>query len=435
MEPTERDEEPYCAEADTVAESQQVAGRLRLSAARTFSSLFHRDFLLFWAGAWLSNIGNWLQSVALGWLVLEMTNSEVMLGMINFAASLPVFLFSFAAGIWADKHDKRRLILAAQVILMCLAIVLGGLISSGSQTVWIILVLAFAAGMASAFSFPAWQALISEIVPKKDLLNAIALNSAQFQAARLIGPALAGYMIHAYGVSSCFYLNAVSFLAVIGALLLIRPQRAGRTPISSDRAAFFEGLAHLRSNPRAIQILVLVGLVSTFGMSFYIVLMPKIARDVLGGDASTLGTLMGAAGFGALTGALVVATLAAHVRPSIMIRGGLISFSITLLIFSFSRSIPLSMACLAVIGFSILTLISTLNTSLQTSVPQQVRGRVMSFFVWVFMGWMPVGSLLAGWTARLIGPAQAIGAAALVPLAAAVWLLFRPSLLDVRNCP
>ncbi len=411
--------------AEVLAESEPSARRLGFGVGRTFASLAHRDFLLFWTGAWLSNIGTWLQIIALGWLVVEMTNSSIHLGLLSFASSIPVFFLSFAAGIWADRTDKKMLILWMQVALMVLAALLGVLVTLRIQTIWSIIVLAFLSGVASTFSFPAWQAYISEIVPRENLLNAIALNAAQFHAARLLGPTLAGFIVAFSGAAACFYLNAASFLAVIAALLLMkrtpRRRRDGRSPLEE----FKEGLGYILGNRLILYLLLGVGIMSVFGLNFYSVLMPKFAKDVFAGDARTFGLLMGANGGGALAGALAVANISNRVRRSSLIKYGMLAFSVSIIVFAFSRSLPLAMAALAAAGFSFLTVNSTLNTTLQSIVPQAMRGRVMSFFVWMFMGWMPLGSLMAGLMAHRLGPPLTVALSAVVPLVLSLYLILR----------
>lgn len=410
-------------EANVIAETPEVAETLS-AFRRTFVSLYHRDFQLFWIGAWLSNIGTWLQTIALGWLVLQMTNSSLYLGLVNFASSVPVFVLSFAAGIYADRHNKRGIIIVAQIIAMTLAFILGALITLKAQTVSSILAISFIGGIAFALSFPAWQAIISEIVPRKDLLNAIALNSAQLHAARLLGPALAGFVIAAYGMAAPFYINGVSFLAVIFALLFINYRYQPRESKHSSWAEFKEGFQYAWKNKVVLYLLLGVGVLSIFGLSFYSVLMPVFARDILRGGPQTLGFLMGANGFGALVGAVTVAYISHFVRRSQLIKYGMLVFSLSVILFAFSRSFFLSLLVLVSAGFAFLMVNSTINTTLQSIVPHRMRGRVMSFFVWMLMGQMPLGSLLAGSLAHYVGAPLTVALGALVLLSLSVYLFF-----------
>ncbi len=410
-------------EANSIAETREVSPELS-RFKRTFASLYHRDFFLFWIGAGLSNIGTWLQTVALGWLVLEITNSSLYLGLVNFASSIPVFFLSFTAGIYADRFNKRWLIIATQVTAMILAFILAILVTFKIHTIFSIIILAFLAGIAFAFSFPTWQALISEIVPRKDLLNAIALNSAQFHAARLLGPTLAGFVIATFGVAACFYLNSISFLAVIASLLFIHHQHQAKEIKLSGWEEFKEGFLYAWRNRIVLYLLLGVGILSVFGLSFYSVLMPIFARDILHGGPKVFGNLMGANGFGALAGSLMVAYISCFVRRSKLIKYGILIFSISLLFFALSQNYFLSILVMITAGFSFLMVISTLNTILQSITPQKIRGRVMSFFVWMFMGLTPIGSLLAGSLAHYFGAPTAVSLASLVPLALTIYLFF-----------
>lgn len=391
--------------------------------SRTFASFRYRNFRFFFFGAWLSNIGTWLQTVALSWLVYETTRSSFHLGLINFSASLPVFFLSFVAGIYADKFSKRNLLIATQVAAMILAFILGLLVTTEKHTFLSLLVLAFLTGITSAFSFPAWQAFISEIVPKKDLLNAIALNSAQFHAARLLGPSVAGWVIASLGIAACFYLNGVSFLAVIVALLFITHIYQKRQEKSSGFEDFKEGLIYALNNHLVLYLLLGVGIISVFGLSFISVLMPVFAGKILKGTSTTYGTLMGFNGAGALAGSLAVAYIAYSVRKSTLIKFGMFFYSLSIIGFALSRSYYLSAFCLLIAGFTFLTVNSILNTSIQSIVPPEIRGRIMSFFVWMFMGLTPIGSLIAGGLAHYFGAPRAMIMGALVPLSLSLYLL------------
>lgn len=397
---------------------------------RVFASLAHRDFRYLWFGAVLSNIGTWIQMLALGWLVLQLTNSALLLGFVGFAGNLPVFLLALFAGVAADRRNRRTLIIWTQVVQMVLAFFLGLMISFKMVNVASITVLSFGAGIAVAFGFPAWQAIISDLVPRKDLLNAIALNSAQFHMARLLGPALAGLILAVWGVAACFYINAVSFLTVIAALLLIRarPQLPKTTGESIWEHAL-SGVRYALSKRVIIVLLSSIGVLTVFGMIFT-VLMPIFARDILKVGAKGLGYVMAANGLGAVTGALLVAYLAHVVRKDFLIKLGMTTFGLALIVFAFSRNVYLSMAALAVAGVAFLTSNSAINTSLQSIVPNEIRGRVMSLFVWSFMGLMPIGNLLGGWIAHMIGAPLAVFSGATVCLLTALLLIARPALLE-----
>lgn len=377
---------------------------------RLFASLAYRDFRYFWSGALLSNMGSWIQAMALGWLVFNLTNSPFLLGFVNFAGSLPVLLFALFAGAAADRLDKKLLIIWTQGILMILAFLLGFLTTSKATTVVNISLIHFGAGIAMAFSFPAWQAIISDIVSGEDLLNAIALNSAQFNLARLVGPAVAGFVLSTWGVAACFYVNGASFLAVIIALLLIAPaEHLKKEEEENVWQHIFGGLRYARDHREVGFMLLTIAVLTIFGVP-YSVFMPVFARDILEVGAKGFGMLMAANGLGALLGALMVAYLARLARRDILIKTGILTFSFAIIALAFSKTYWLSLLLLVVIGISLLMSMSSLNTSIQSSVPTEVRGRVMGIFVWAFMGLMPIGSILFG----------AIAEALSVPLAVAI---------------
>ncbi len=393
---------------------------------QTFASLRYRSFRFFFIGALLSNIGTWLQTIALSWLIFEMTKSSFYLGLINFSGSLPVFFLSFIAGIYADRLNKRKLLIITQVIAMVLAFALGFLVSTEKETIAALILLAFLTGITSAFSFPAWQAFISEIVPKKDLLNAIALNSAQFHMARLLGPSLAGWIIALLGIAACFYLNGASFLAVILALMFVNHNFQKKNEESSSWNEFKEGLVYAWKNRLVLYLLLGVGIMSVFGLSFLSVLMPVFAGQILKGTSTTYGTLMGFNGAGALIGSLAVAYIAYSIKKSDLVRYGILFYSLSLIGFAFSKNYYLSALFLVVAGFAFLVVNSTLNTAIQSIVPSQIRGRIMSFFVWMFMGLTPIGSIIAGSLAHYLGAPLTIVLGSLVPLLLAIYLILFP---------
>ena len=364
--------------------------------ARLLSSFKYRDYRFFWSGALLSNIGTWMQMIALGWLVLMMTNSAFYVGLVNFTANAPVFFIVLFAGVAADRLDRRNLIIWTQTVMMILAFVLAFLTSAHRINIPLIVAITLATGVSTAFNFPAWQAIISDIVPRKDLLNAIALNSAQLHSARFVGPALAGIVLGVWGAASNFYLNAFSFLAVILALLAIRPQKIEKPDTKkSIRAHFMRGFHYAWRRPVIITLLSTTGLITLFGMPF-VALMPIFARDILKAGAKGFGFLLAANGFGALVGALTVAYLAHTVRRETLIKIGATLFGVFLILFALSHNFWLSMIFLAGVGGSFLMTTSSINTSLQHLTPGEMRGRIMSMFVWAFLGIMPFGALIFG---------------------------------------
>lgn len=374
------------------------------------SSLSHKNYRYFWIGALLSNIGTWLQMIALGWIVFEMTNSAFYLGLTNFASLAPVFFFAIFAGLAADGLDRRNLIIATQVVMMIFAFLLGLLSSLRINSISSVILIVFISGIALAFNFPAWQAIVPDLVPRKDLLNAIALNSAQFNAARLIGPAIAGMILASWGATSCFYLNGLSFLAVILALALIKPKPNPRTRKESNESVWvysLSGIKYAKDHLLVTVLLISVGLLSICATP-YTTLMPIYAKDILRVGAKGYGFLLAASGLGAVLGGFLIAPLSRLAKKQTLIKAGIIILSIFLLVFAFSRSFVLSMAALAIVGGSLLAVLSTINTALQTSIPNEIRGRIMSLYVLMFLGIMPFGSLIFGSLAELISSPLAI---------------------------
>jgi MFS family permease len=393
----------------------------------TFASLRHRNFRLFWTGQLLSLVGTWMQSVAQGWLVLQLSNSALVLGLVGAASSLPILALSFLGGTLADRASKRRLLLVTQSAMMLLALALWGLVATGVVRTWHVLGMATLLGTVMAFDIPARQAFVAEMVGKDDLVNAIALNSGAFNAARIIGPALAGILIASAGLANCFLFNGLSFVAVLVALWLM-DERLLNGPRERHQAGLREGLREvwrfLAGSRRHLLVLGMVSTLSVFVLP-YAVLMPLFARDVLRVGARGLGVLMSATGLGALCGALTVATFGGRGSLTRWLFGSSFLVSAALLAFSFSRSYPLSLALLFLVGLGVVMQATTTNGFLQLSVPDAMRGRMMALFGTMFMGMMPLGNLIAGLLAHLFGAPLALGLGAVLSgsVAAAVFLL------------
>ncbi len=397
---------------------------------RLFVSLRYSEYRYLWSGAFLSNIGTWIQTVALGWFVFQITNSEFSLGLVNFASSLPTFFLALVGGVIADRYERRSLLIVGQVILMILAFILGALVSFHLASFLSIMALSLGAGIATSFNFPAWQALIPELVPRKNLMNAVALNSAQFNAARLVGPAIAGVIIAKLGVASTFYINALSFLAVIIALVLIKPRPIEKPQVGENIwRNLVGGINYARNDVSVATLLTAVGILSIFGMP-YSVLMPVFARDILKVGASGLGYLMAASGLGAVSGAIIVAGLSHTVQRKTLFKFGLLSCSIFLFVFAFSKIFILSLIAQAGVGVSFLISISSSNTSLQASASSNIRGRIMSLFVWAFLGVAPIGSFFMGSIANLLGSPIAVAIGSSIVLITAITLFIRRDLLE-----
>lgn len=401
------------------------ASGLRLGA------LVHRNFRLFFFGQGVSLIGTWMQNVAQGWLVFELTNSPFYVGLVSALGSLGVLVLTIYAGIVADRTSKHRLVVLTQTLSMLPAFALAALVWTKAVTVWHVAALAAFLGVVNAFDIPARQALIVELVGKDQLMSAVALNSAAFNAARLIGPALAGALIGALGVGICFFLNGVSYLAVIAGLLAMRlpPHVPGRAP-ESAWSGLRAAVAFMRGDRRVSTIVVLMALLSVFGFP-YLVMMPVFARDVLGQGAAGYGVMMTAVGIGALLGALGVALFGRRINTGVALTAAGTSFGLLLLAFAWSRVYLLSLLVLALTGGAMIVNNALANTTIQTLVPDELRGRVMGFYAFVFVGLAPLGSLQLGALAERIGTPNAValgGAVSALAVALAAWRV--PELRD-----
>ena len=412
---------------------EEITGQPRRMVAggvvwrRTFAALRHRNFRLFFFGQLVSLIGTWMQNTAQGWLVYQLTGSKMLLGVVAAAGSLPMLLFGIWGGSVADRYPKRPVMLVTQTVMMVLAFVLAALVAGGWVRPWHIVLLAACGGVAMAFDMPARQSFMVEMASRDDLMNAIALNSSIVNGARVVGPAVAGVLMATTGLAMCFCLNGLSFIAVIAGLLMMRlPARPPAQHRGSAWQHALEGLRYVWRNRRVRILLALLAVVGIFGWS-YAVLMPAFARDVLGVGENRYGVLLGAAGLGALLGALTVATFGGSVRPRWVVLGGVGWFSAMLLLLSVTRIYWLCLVWLAAGGMGMMLFFSTTNTLIQTSVPDEMRGRVMGVWALVFGGMTPVGGLEAGALAHWLGVPAAIGIGAVVCALAAMvtWLVVR----------
>lgn len=369
-----------------------------------FRALRYRNYRLFFGGQTLSLIGTWMQRIAMGWLVYRLTDSAFLLGVVGFAGQIPGFLVGPFAGVIADRVNRHRMLIATQVLAMIQATILAALVLTGGIEVWHLIALSVFLGFIMGFEIPARQSFLVQMVEnKEDLGNAIALNSSMFNLARLVGPSVAGILIAAVGEGICFLLNAVSFIAVIGALLAMKV-----TPIKTETAdthllkGLKEGFSYAFGFAPIKAIILLFALVSLMGMP-YQVLMPIFARDVLQGGPHTLGFLMGATGVGALVGAFYLASRKSVVGLGKMIALAAGLFGAGLVVFSMSHFLWLSLFLVLIVGFGMMVQMASSNTVLQTVVEDDKRGRVMSLYAMAFMGMAPLGSLLAGSLASKIG--------------------------------
>jgi len=386
----------------------------------TLRALHHRNFQLFFAGQLISLIGTWMQSVAQSWLVYRLTGSSLQLGAVGFASQIPVFLVAPLGGIAADRLNRQRVVIGTQVASMILAFILAALTLSHTVQVWHVFVLASLLGVVNAVDIPARQSFLVDMVGKEDLMNAIALNSSMFNGARIIGPAIAGILVAKIGEGWCFFANAVSYIAVIIGLVMMRVPRPSRLASSGPALAhIIEGFRFARHTTPIRALLLLLGLVSLVAMP-YTVLMPVFADKVLHGGARGLGILMGATGVGALLGALTLATRAGVTGLGRWVAFSCGGFGISLVLFSFSRNFWISAVLLLPVGFCMMLQMSSSNTLIQAMVPDHLRGRVMAMYTMMFMGMAPFGSLFAGALADKLGApfTLSIGAVACIGAAA-----------------
>jgi MFS family permease len=391
--------------------------------------LRHRNFQLFFGGQLISLVGTWMQSVAQSWLVYRLTDSSLLLGLVGFCGQIPVLVLGPIGGITADRHDKRLIIVATQTASMVLALALAVLTLLRLVQPLHVFVLAALLGIVNAFDIPARQAFVVEMVGREDLGNAIALNSSMFNGARVIGPAIAGVLVGAIGEGWCFFANAVSFIAVIAGLVAMRlPPPTARRRGASPIADVLEGFAFVAQTAPIRVLLLLLGTLSLTAMP-YAVLMPVFADRILHGGASGLGLLMGSAGLGALLGALRLAGREGVRGLGRVVAVSCAGFGVSLLLFALSRSFWLSAALLLPVGFFMMTQTAASNTLVQTMVPDELRGRVMSVYSMMFMGMAPFGALLAGALATRIGAPATVGAGGVVcVIGAAMFAQRLPSL-------
>ncbi len=393
--------------------------------ARTFSALRHRDFRRMWFGAFTSTTGTWMQTVAQSWVVLSMTNSAFLLGVDGFLSSGPMLLFSLIGGALADRLERRRIMLTSQYLQMTFAFVLGALIWTKHVEVWHIFLLSFLTGSAQSVSGPAYISLLPTLVPREDMPNAIAMNSMQFNLARVIGPIFAGFALTAFGAAVCFGLNGLSFIAVIIALMLIsapaiasKPE--GKRGMLDEMKDGFRFVWHRKS----LQLLTFLSFAGTFLGMPIVTFLPVVARSIFHLDAKGYSWLLTAYGIGSVAGAVVVAGTG-HTKNKGRIALTLqATFACLLVAFAFSRTLAISMVIAFFAGSCIVGVISLYSSLVQLTTSDAMRGRVMSIFMLAFRGGMPLGNLLAGWVAERWSITTALGVnGALLAVVAIVFLL------------
>ena len=384
---------------------------------RTFRSLRVRNYRLFFFGQLVSVSGTWMQQVAQDWLVLRLTNEPLPLGITTALQFTPILALGAWAGVVADRLDKRRLLLATQAAMAALALVLGVLTATGAIRLWMVYLLALLLGFATAFDMPTRQAFVSEMVGPGQVVNAIGLNSAVFNSARVIGPAAAGVVIATVGIATAFLVNAVSFLAVIGGLLAMDPARLHRgPPVQRASGQIRAGLRYVWTTPVLRSTIALVAVVGTLGLNFRVAL-PLLARFTFGGDATVYGALASIMAAGSVVGALAAARRS---RPSpALLLGSVAVFGVLSVAAAAAPTLALEMVVLAPLGLASIAFLATANSTVQLDSSPELRGRVMALYGLVFLGSTPLGGLLSGWMADRFGPRSIMLLAGVSSLAAA----------------
>ena len=411
--------------------------KIRSGNARTrlkiiFRSLQYRNYRLFFSGQSISLIGTWMQRIAMPWLVYHMTGSALLLGVVGFAGQIPTFLLSPVAGVFTDRWSRYRVLLISQIASMIQAFVLAWLCLAGIIQIWHIVVLSIALGCINALDVPARHSFVIDMVEKKeDLGNAIALNSLMFNGARIIGPSIAGVMLASTGEGICFLLNAISYIFVVVSLLMMKIKtREIRKKGSEILKELKEGLNYTFGFPPIKHLILLLSIVSLMGMS-YSVLMPVYAKEILHGGSHTYGFMMGAAGFGALLGAVFLASQETVLKLGSIVPSAVILSGTGLIALSFSGFFPVSLALMVFIGLGMMLHAASSNIILQTITDDNMRGRVMSFYTMAIMGTAPFGSLIAGGLARIVGTQLTILFGGISCIAGAV--VFMKKLPELKN--
>ena len=391
---------------------------------KSFSALYYRDFRLFWFGQLISLSGTWMQSVAQGWLVYSLTKSPFYLGLVAAAGSLPILLFTLIGGIAADRFRKRNLLLMTQALSIIPALLLGILTDIHLIAVWQVVLLAAFLGTVNAFDIPTRQSFLVELVGKTNIMNAIALNSAAFHGARMIGPVIAGITIASIGLPACFYLNAFSFIAVIIALSKMKIKGDVRDSSKGFIRDFVEGIQFIKSKPEIYRTMILIAVFSLIGMPF-ITFLPVFAVEVLRAGPTGFGFLVGATGGGALTAALFLAFRGDVEKKNRFMSLSALCFSFSLFAFSISKIFYLSIAALIFVGLGLVSFFATANSFIQLSVPDNLRGRAMSVYAFVFLGTAPIGNSLMGILADSVGTTNTVSISAAICIIASALSFFK----------
>ncbi len=424
---------PWAAAALVLACPPSMPASLRETLADRLRALRHRNFRLFWSGQLVSVIGTWMQSVGQGWLMHRLTDSAWMLGVLTFCQFLPVTALSLWAGVIADRVDKRRMILITQSLALLQALALASVVSSGFVQPWMVLVLAFTFGSINAFDLPARQSFLVEMVGKDDLPNAIALNSAAFNTARVLGPAIAGVLVATAGEAACFWTNAASYLVVIAMLLRMDlAPRPAAAPAGDARASLMEGVRYVLATPPIRNLLILLGVLCGLGFQ-YMTLLPVYARAILNAGPKAYGLMVSAFGLGSLLSAIVLTRKQDRwgLRRNLLL--ALVTAGVGMVAFAWSRWLPLTLAMGFACGFGLILYVASTNVLLQLTTEDRFRGRVMSLYTFMFVGTAPAGALTAGWIAQRFGAPVATSVCAVVLLGGALWVSYRLRVLAARE--
>ena len=413
-------------EPSTMPLAEEVETQPVRVGLKTFSSLRYLDYRYLWTGTLLMGSGQWIQQVTLGWLVYELTGSAALLGALNGLRALPFLVAGPIAGVAADRMDRRRLMLSTQYVLMVSALGMGVLVASGSLKVWHIFLFNLIAGVAWSFNEPVKQSLVPNVVPKEELMNAIALNSAGFNLTKVVGPALGGILIALFGAAGNFFVQSAAY---VGALVMVYwmhvPPTAKEARRSSALANLKEGFAYVWSTPAVLALMITAYVPTVFAVP-YQTLMPVFQKDVLGVGPEGLGMLMSAPGIGAVLALLMLATISSRMRrQGLLLLASTIFLGAFLILFSQTTSFPRAITLLVAVGACQMLFMATTNTMLHLIVPDELRGRVMSLYM-LDRGLMPAGSLFAGINAHFIGAPAAVSMMGVIVIVLALvvaWLV------------
>lgn len=383
-----------------------------------FSSLKEKNFAIFWSGQGISFIGSWMQMMAQSWLIYDLFSSKILLGVFNGVSGLPLLLLTPIGGLFADRFNRKKLLFTVQIIFAVLYFLFGLMVSLKFTSFSLLVFIGFLTGLFNAIDIPARQAIVVNLVEKKYLGNAIALNSLGINIARILGPALAGYLIGTIGVTSCFYINAASFIPAAITLFLLKGDfRSKEANDISIKIALLKGAQYIQDNKKVLFSLILIAFSSTFVMPF-VILMPVFAKDVLNAGPQGLGILMAFSGMGALIGAATLAQLSRKIDYEKFVIINIFVVSFSLILFSFSTIFAFSCLTLAFLGWGIVSLAASISTIIQREVPNELQGRVMSYYSMAFMGFMPIGAFQAGILSHFVGAEMTLtigGVVCLIP--------------------